>query len=370
MLRAIVQLLKILTIGVTALLVATGGARVFDLAIERATPEDVGEPVEIAIAADDDADDVAERLADAGLIRSKLLFSGQMRVSGGTIEEGTYTLRKGMTVPQIVDTVSGVPPDEPQSEDAAEAAAADVGAGETVQVTIPEGHRIGQIAEAAEDAGIKGGYDAFTKAVEEVDRTQYDFLADLPEDATLEGFLFPDTYDFIKDDPEYNVRLMLDNFGAKVTPVMRDRARQMGIDLRTVLNFAALVEREAKLPAERPIIADVYIDRYANEMNLEADPTVQYVIGKPGSAETWWPQPTDEDLFVDSPYNTYQNTGLPPGPICNPGIGAIQAVLEPAETDYIFFVATGDEQGSHAFAATKEGHDANVAAYRDAVQGQ
>lgn len=370
MLRAIVQLLKILTIGVTALLVATGGARVFDLAIERATPEDVGEPVEIAISDDDDADAVAGKLADAGLIRSKLLFTGQMRIASGAPKPGEYTLTKGMTVEQIMDTVSGLEPEAAPPEDAADEAAADVGAGETVQVTIPEGHRIGQIAEAAEDAGVEGGYDAFMNAVKEVDRTQYDFLADLPADATLEGYLFPDTYDFVKDNPGYNVELMLNNFGAKVTPEMRDRATQMGIDLRTVLNFAALVEREAKLPAERPIIADVYIDRYGNEMNLEADPTVQYVIGEPGSPETWWPQPSEEDLFVDSPYNTYQNTGLPPGPICNPGIGAIQAVLEPAETDFIFFVATGDEQGSHAFAATKEEHDANVAAYREAVQGQ
>lgn len=372
MLRAIVQILKILTIGVTALLVATGGARVFDLAIDRATPEDVGEPVAIAIAEEDDPDAVADKLADAGLIRSKLLFSGQMRVSGGTLEEGEYTLRKGMTVQQIVDTVSGVPPEEPQAEDAAEAAAADVGAGETVQVTIPEGRRIEEIAEIAEENGIEGGYEGFLQAVEDVDRSQYDFLADLPEGATLEGFLFPNTYDFVKDDPAYNVAQMLNGFDTQVTPEMRDRASKMNLSLQEVITFASIIEREARVPNERPTIADVYLNRYADPefpAGLEADPTVQYVVG---TREEWWPNLNENKalLEIQSPYNTYKNRGLPPGPICNPGFASIQAVLFPAGTRNYFFVATGDEAGTHHFAETWEQHQENVKLYEAAVANQ
>lgn len=371
MLRAIVQLLKILTIGVTALLIATGGARVFDLAIERATPEDVGEPVEIAIAEDDDADAVADKLADAGLIRSKLLFTGQMRIASGAPKPGEYTLTKGMTVEQIMDKVSGVEPEVAQAEDAAENAAAETGAGDTVQVTIPEGWRLEQIAEEAEKQGIEGGAEAFMQAIEDVDRSQYDFLAGLPRNASLEGFLFPNTYEFVVNDPAYNVRLMLDSFGAEFTPEMRQRTQQMGINIQTVLTVASLVEREAKLPAERPTIADIYLKRYAEGWELEADPTVQYIFGKPGDVSTWWPSPlTEEQLLTEHPYNTYVNEGLPPGPICNPGIGSIQAVLFPDETPYYFFVATGLEDGSHYFAATKAEQDANFAKYQETLEAQ
>lgn len=357
MLRAIVQLLKVLTIGVTALLVATGGARVFALAIDRATPDDVGEPVEITIAKDEDADKVADKLAAAGLIRSKLLFTGQMRINSLQPEEGTYTLTKGMTVEQIMDRVSGAEqPEVAQAEDAA----AEVGAGTSVEVTIPEGLRLEEIAELAEEAGVEGGAEAFMQAIRDVDRSQYSFLADLPAEATLEGYLFPDTYNFIVDNPAYNVDQMLTNFETKVMPEASERAAEMGIDVRTVLTFASLVEKEAQVPDERPVIADVYISRFMEEWRLEADPTVQYAIGKRG--DDWWPQLSGEDLFFESPYNTYQRDGLPPGPICNPGLASIQAVLVPAVTDYMYFVAKGDS-GEHAFAVTKAEQDANDALY-------
>lgn len=373
MLRAIVQLLKVLTIAVTALLVATGGARVFALAIERATPDDVGEPVEIAIAEGEDADQVAGKLAEAGLIRSEFFFTGQMRLNSLAPKEGKYTLTKGMTVEQIMDRVSGAEqPEVAQTGDAAEEAAAEVGAGETVPVTIQEGLRIEEVAERAEEAGIEGGYDGFLEAVNDVDRSQYEFLADLPEGASLEGFLFPNTYDFVKADAAYNVAQMLNGFDAQVTPEMRNRAKQMNLSLHQVITFASIIEREARLPEERPIIADVYLNRYADRewpSGLEADPTIQYAVG---TREEWWPNLNEnKDLLqTDTPYNTYKNKGLPPGPICNPGFGSIQAVLVPGGTSNYFFVATGDEAGSHYFAETGEEHQANVALYEEAVADQ
>ena len=365
MLRAIVQTLKILTIAAAAILVVAGGVRVFAYAVDRSTAEDVGEPVTITIAKDETADQVADRLADAGLIRSKFLFTTQMRLSGGGLVAGEHRLRKGMTVEQIIDRITG-----------AEVAAADEGddgdEGEAAQfdITIPEGWRTEQIAEEAEKAGLEGGYDAFMAATQTVNLEGYEFLADRPEGASLEGYLFPDTYTFVSDNPEYNLQLMLKNFDSKFTPDMREQAAEMGLTIHQVLILASLVEKEAKIAEERPIIADIYIKRWLEAedgWNLEADPTVQYVIGQRGN---WWPSPlTDEQLHIDNPYNTYQNSGLPPGPICNPGVASIQAVLNRAETPYYFFFAPPDGDGKHLFAETKEAHDANVAPYVEDTDG-
>jgi UPF0755 protein len=152
---------------------------------------------------------------------------------------------------------------------------------------------------------------------------------------------------------------MLTNFGNKYTPEMRQRTSEMGLTIEQVVTVASLVEREAQLPEERPTIADVYLSRWEQGWRLDADPTVQYVLG---TKDDWWPKLSGDDLFVDSPYNTYQNDGLPPGPIANPGFASIQAVLFPNDTPYMYFVAKGDS-GEHAFAVTAEEQQANVDRY-------
>jgi UPF0755 protein len=136
----------------------------------------------------------------------------------------------------------------------------------------------------------------------------------------------------------------------------------MGITLHQVITIASIVEREAVLPEERPIIASVYYNRLREGMPLQADPTVQYELGESGN---WWPELTPEDIQQNGRYNTYLNPDLPPGPICNPSLASIEAALRPAQTDYLFFVARGD--GSHAFATTAEEHQRNVDEY---VRGQ
>ena len=359
MVRVLVQSLKILTIAATAILLAAGSLAAFDRALDRARPADAGTPVEITVGEDDTTDQVADRLAEAGLIRSKLLFQGQLRVTGGVLKPGSYTLRKGMTVQQIIDRITGAEIAADNGDERGEEEA------RTFKVTVPEGWRLEQIAEEYEKQGGEGGFEAFMKAAEDLDVSAYDFLADRPDDASLEGYLFPDTYDFRSDNPTYNIQLMLDNFNKKVTPDMRDRAKEMGLSLHQVLTLASLVEKEAQVPEERPIIADVYLDRWVEGWKLDADPTVQYALGRPGD---WWPKLSGDDLFADSPYNTYQIEGLPPAPICNPGLASIQAVLTPAETNYKYFVAIGDT-GEHAFAETKEEHDANVAQYQSGDAG-
>jgi len=349
-LRILTQSLKVITIAGLAVMVLAAGVWAFSYTAKLARPADVGQPVMFSIFEDQTDAEVADELAKQGLIRSTLLFQGQYKLSGGALVPGTYTLRKGMSIPQIVDRITGAAPaDEP-----AQAAST---APESFDITIPEGWRMEQIAEEYERLGGAGGKQAFLDAVKDIDRSQFDFLAGLPADESLEGYLFPDTYRFDGQDPKLDVATMLTNFGNKYTPEMRQRTQQMGLDINQVLTVASLVEREAQLPEERPIIADIYLSRWEQGWNLEADPTVQYVVGKVGD---WWPTKlTDEQLHIQNPYNTYQNPGLPPGPIANPGFASIQAVLFPDDTPYMFFVAKCDT-GEHAFAVTADEQAANV----------
>ena len=186
-----------------------------------------------------------------------------------------------MSVPQIVDRITGAAPAEEAPDQAASTAP------ESFDITIPEGWRIEQIAEEYARLGGKGGAQAFLDAVKGIDRSQFDFLADLPADASLEGYLFPDTYRFDANDPKVDVVTMLTNFGNKYTPEMRQRTKQMGLTIQDVVTLASLVEREAQIPEERPTIADIYLSRWEQDWRLEADPTVQYALG---TADDWWPK--------------------------------------------------------------------------------
>ncbi|CAN5455634.1 hypothetical protein BH09CHL1_BH09CHL1_34290 [soil metagenome] len=139
----------------------------------------------------------------------------------------------------------------------------------------------------------------------------------------------------------------------------------MGLSVRDVLALASIVEREAAVSPERPIIAQVYLNRLEIGMTLDADPTVQYALGKEGD---WWPELGSNDTSnTDSPYNAYQNQGLPPGPICNPGLDSILGVLNPSGDDYIFFVAKGD--GTHAFTNDYAEHEQNIEQYQNQQNG-
>lgn len=354
-LRIFTQTLKVVAIAALSIVVLATGVWAFSYASELARPADAGEAVMFSVLDDQTDAEVAQELASQGLIRSTLLFQGQFRMSGGALVPGTYTLRKGMSVPQIVDRITGAAPAEEAPQEAATAP-------ESFDITIPEGWRIEQIAEEYERLGGEGGAEAFMEAVATIDRSQFDFLADLPPDASLEGFLFPDTYRFDGDNPTANVATMLTTFGNRYTPEMRQRTREMGLTIHQVLTFASLVEKEAQLPEERPTIADVYLSRLEQGWRLEADPTIQYVLGTP---EEWWPELSGEDLEnTESPYNTYKVDGLPPGPIANPGFASIQAVLFPNDTPYMYFVAIC-ETGEHAFAVTPEEQAANVEQYQN-----
>jgi UPF0755 protein len=231
-------------------------------------------------------------------------------------------------------------------------------------ITVREGLRAEEVAHLFASEGL-ADQEEFIALVRD-SAFSYDFLRDRPADApkTLEGFLFPDTYQFaVNITATALIDTMLRNFDQRVTIEMRQQALDVDLDLFDALTLASIIEREAVVAEERPIIASVYLNRLARGMYLEADPTVQYAKGYDAQTQRWWPGLSlDELRVVDSPFNTFIHPGLPPGPICSPGLASIEAVLKPAQTDYLFFHAKGD--GSHAFARTFEEHLENQAKYR------
>ena len=297
---------------------------------------------------------IAARLAAAGFIRAAYLFNLYLRVSrlDRNIEAGNFMLAESMTMPEIAAELQ-----QARFEEAL--------------VTIIEGSRAEEIAEQlAENFVIDA--ERFLTAVRQPHSlsifSDYDFLQNLPEDASLEGFLFPDTYRFPVNvsAPEVVLASMLDNFERKVG-AERLVGGSSGLSGRDLMTMASIVEREAVQADERPLIASVYLNRLNESCRdvggryLQADPTVQYARGTTG--DWWWkPQSVEEYAQVRSLYNTYLYEGLPPGPIASPGLSAIEATRNPDQTAYCFFLGTGDD-GRHVFAHTFAEHEQNKAIY-------
>ncbi|MFZ4847774.1 MAG: endolytic transglycosylase MltG [Caldilinea sp.] len=297
---------------------------------------------------------IAARLADDGFITDASLFNLYLRVTGmeRNIEAGNFMLADTMTMPEIAEALQNALFEE-------------------ALVTIPEGMRAEEIAERLSAANVIEG-DRFLAAVRSPRALtlfeRYEFLQNLPADATLEGFLFPDTYRLpvLAATPEQVLRPFLDNFEQRVGTKGLTGGGS-GLSGRDLITLASIVEREAVQADERAIIAGVYINRLNNKCAdvggpyLQADPTVQYARG--GVGNWWWkPQSIEEYQFVQSPYNTYLFPGLPPAPIANPGLSAIEATRDPAQTGYCFFVATGDD-GRHVFVQTLSEQQQNLQTY-------
>lgn len=241
---------------------------------------------------------------------------------------------------------------------------------EPVAVTIFAGWRQEQVAQSLH---LNGAMDAnrFYRVSQQGRAVNHPLLTDHPAGQSYEGYLFPGTYTVQPDTtPAQLITMMLDNLARQLPPNAVELARQQGLTLYQAITLASIVEREAALDSERPLIASVYLNRLRSdgaEALLQADPTVQYAMGYQKATNQWWKSPVslEEYTVVDSPYNTYLHPGLPPGPIASPGLPSIYAVLYPASTNYRFFVCRwpGCEAGEHVFAATFDEHLQNVAAY-------
>ena len=219
-------------------------------------------------------------------------------------------------------------------------------------VLHPEGATVAELARALEQQRLARAADVTRVASDPA------FLRSLGVEATsLEGYLFPDTYHFARGlTPEQILTRMVQRLRAKLTPDMLTRARERRLDVHQLLTLASIIEREAAVQEERPLISAVFWNRLEIGMPLQADPTVQYAVGKERRALT------RADLATDHPYNTYVRPGLPPGPIASPGLSAIEAALDPAPVKYLYFVASDDHR--HHFSTTIAEHTAAVARYR------
>jgi len=288
---------------------------------------------------------IAARLQSDGLVRDAQLFRLYLRYSklDSGVEAGQFTLKKTMTIPEIAQALqSGKRDDE-------------------LTLTVPEGRRLEEVAAlVAQQTPISATVFLALARDAQLWAAQYPFLADLPPGASLEGYLFPDTYRLPKDVIASDVvARMLANFDRRITPAMRDKLASQKRSLFQAVTLASIVEREAVVAQERPVIAGVYLNRLKAGMALDADPTVQYAMASAEEQAPWWPQLTQEDYrAVKSPYNTYLNPDLPPGPIANPGLSSLQAAIEPAQTDFYFFRASCSRDGTHLFSKTLEEHAA------------
>ncbi|MBI2941100.1 MAG: endolytic transglycosylase MltG [Chloroflexi bacterium] len=302
-------------------------------------------PVRFVIARGESAGSIADRLRTRELIRDATLFRLLLRLrdAEATLEAGEYLLRPNMRPTEIIETLQH-------------------SSRQGTAVTIPEGWRVAEIADALEQKGI-ARRELFLSAVRSPGLlSTFPWLKGLD---SAEGYLFPDTYRFLPDTPAEEVaRRMLRNFDERFPERTRARSQVVGLSWNQVVILASVVEREAVHPDERARIAGVYLNRLQRGMRLQADPTVQYAIAgiTPPAGQLYWRVLSPFDLSVQSPYNTYLNLGLPPGPICNPGRASIDAALVPERHDYLYFVARPDR--THAFARTLTEHNENVARYQ------
>jgi UPF0755 protein len=308
------------------------------LMVSPAGPASEAEPVFVEIAPGTGTAGIASQLERAGVIRSKYIFELLRLVKGGTLKAGEYRFASPALPADVY----------------AQIARGDVF---TIALTIPEGYNIFDIAGAIAAAGL-GDRDTFLAA----ERTHTSLITDLdPRAASLEGYLFPDTYRFARRaGPDIILAAMVRRF--------RQRAAQLGLtaqpptELARTVILASLIEKEVAVGAERPLVAGIFENRLARGIPLATDPSVIYAAEL---AHRWRGVIHASDLKFESPYNTYLHTGLPPGPICNPGVAALKAALSPAHTDYLYFVS--DAQGHSRFAATLQEHTRNVEAYRHAI---
>lgn len=334
-----------LGIALIALVVACGG---YATLRELRTPAGNGnEVIEIEVAPGDSTGRIATKLRAANLIRQPVVFTLLVRMRGldGQLQAGRYLLRPSMTMSQILSALQNS-----RMQD--------------LQVTIPEGWRMEEIASRFAETGVVSR-EAFLKAASDASafREKHFLLSSVPAGSSLEGYLFPDTYRISSTSTVTDIiDMMLTRFDDQYSSIERD-VRVPNRSVHEIITMASIVQREAALAAEMPRISSVFWNRLKQENfaaagngRLQSDPTVQYALGYSQQEQTWWRKElTADDLKVASPYNTREQAGLPPGPISNPGLEAITAAAQPDESvNYLYFVASCAKDGSHNFATTIE----------------
>lgn len=304
----------------------------------------LGEEQTFVVSPGEPTDSIIQRLEISSLIRDTEAFRTYLIYSGldTRLQAGVYKLSPAMTAVEIARKLLDATP-------------------EFITFNVLPGWRMEEIAASLPTSGLDIAPEEFLQ-VAQLGLNESGLLPDLPLGASSEGFLLPDSYELGRQTSARDLlRILTDNFTAQVSNELREGFMRQGLDLFEAVTLASIVEREAIVLEEQPIIASVFLNRLAIEMKLDADPTVQYAVGYNPDQTTWWTNPlTYNDLQIDSPYNTYIYNGLPPGPIANPSISALQAVAFPAQTPYYYFRAACDGSGRHVFAETFEEHRGNA----------
>lgn len=285
------------------------------------------ETIAVTIPAGTGTSGIAEILLENQLIDNSGVFKLQSKTKGfdGKYKAGEYSLSPSMSMEEIMKLLIA-------------------GKADTVRFTIPEGYDIKRTTEKLASEGLINA-DTFAKEIES-GQFDYKFMESAPAGANrLEGYLFPETYDIYTTANEHDIiNKMLSQFNSVFTDEYYARAKELNMSVNEVITLASVIEREARVSEDRPIIASVFYNRLKIGMPLQSCATVQYILGEQKAVLSI------KDTKIESPYNTYLNPGLPPGPIASPGADSIKAALYPAETDYLYFLAKGD--GTHAFSAT------------------
>ncbi len=291
----------------------------------------------VEITADDNVSSIAKKLEEAGVINYKSLFSLYARVSktADKFKSGTYELSASLDYSAIARTLRRKSTYK-----------------ETVRVTIPEGYTTAQIVDLLVEKNVCAEEDLW----EVIKNGSFDYSyikTETGSETRLEGYLFPDTYEFYVNDKAENViEKLLTNFDKKLTAEMRSDVEAAEMSIEELVIIASLIEREAKTDVDRPLVSSVIHNRLDNQKAypfLQIDATIQYLTGR---------VPTPDDLKIDSPYNTYLYKGLPPTAISNPGLASLKAALYPEDTNYHYYVAGKD--GSHIFSKTLDEHNAAI----------
>lgn len=302
--------------------------------------------VTIRITRGDNLRSIAKVLEDSGVIYNRSIFELTGRVFGyqNRIIAGEYKFKNGLTNFDVLKEIT------------------DIERNRSITITIPEGMNTRQIGRLLQRLY---GLDS-ARFVNETFNDSLVSLLGIKAD-NLEGFLFPDTYDFLFSPSENREKLIVSRMAAEFRNKILDSVKTgpdgKELKLKEVITVASIIEGETRYEPEKKTIAGVYYNRLKKRMKLEADPTVQYALPNgPKKVLTY------NDLKIVSPYNTYLNRGLPPGPINNPGMSSIMAAIEPEKNNYLYFVAKGD--GSHRFAQTYDEHKKNIRQYKEFLQEQ
>jgi UPF0755 protein len=303
-----------------------------------------GTPLDFEVGLGEPASSIMDRLDEYGLIPNVDPFRAYLQYSGldTSIQAGEYQLSAAMTPIQIAYALQDATPTH-------------------VQFRILAGWRLEEIAEALPTSGLAITPGEFLFATYNPS-VHLPGAMNLPPAASLEGYLSPGSYKLHRNvSVEQMLEAFLEQFTNQLTPDLIDGFENQGLNLHLAVILASIVERESVDENEMPMIASVFINRLAVGMRLDTDPTVQYALGYNEEQNTWWTNPLSlVDLEVDSPYNTYRYSGLPPGPIATPSLAALKAVAYPATTPYYYFRAACDNSGGHVFAKTFEEHVGNA----------